>query len=275
MRGSYSGNTLAFQAKARSSILLPRSTLRNEIMKIKLPSELLWLCPIEVDDLIRLGRNTDGGYVTPRSVVEHADGLLSLGLGNDWSFDESWHQLKPNDPIHMYDGVSWAFLDSSTHTLCEEFFTGNKVYYKEHVYPDELSHGTSFEIALERLGGKNIFLKMDIEGSEVPIMPNILAARDRIIGITLELHHINRQRDQFKKIVDDLKQYYKIVHIHGNNSTGLREQGLTNCFELTFVRNDLIPGNKLRYQIFLEDLDYSNLPDSDDYEYYFEDPGIL
>lgn len=25
MRGSYSGNTLAFQAKARSSILLPRS----------------------------------------------------------------------------------------------------------------------------------------------------------------------------------------------------------------------------------------------------------
>ena len=27
MRGSYSGNTLAFQAKARSSILLPRSTI--------------------------------------------------------------------------------------------------------------------------------------------------------------------------------------------------------------------------------------------------------
>ena len=26
LRGSYSGNTLAFQAKARSSILLPRST---------------------------------------------------------------------------------------------------------------------------------------------------------------------------------------------------------------------------------------------------------
>ena len=26
MRGSYSGNTLAFQAKARSSILLPRSS---------------------------------------------------------------------------------------------------------------------------------------------------------------------------------------------------------------------------------------------------------
>ena len=27
MRGSYSGNTLAFQANAESSILLPRSTL--------------------------------------------------------------------------------------------------------------------------------------------------------------------------------------------------------------------------------------------------------
>jgi len=29
MRGSYSGNTSAFQADAESSILLPRSILRN------------------------------------------------------------------------------------------------------------------------------------------------------------------------------------------------------------------------------------------------------
>ena len=34
MRGSYSGNTLAFQAKAESSILLPRSNKNNMIPKI-------------------------------------------------------------------------------------------------------------------------------------------------------------------------------------------------------------------------------------------------
>ena len=38
MRGSYSGNTLAFQANAESSILLPRSTqfawLRREVMHL-------------------------------------------------------------------------------------------------------------------------------------------------------------------------------------------------------------------------------------------------
>ena len=35
MRGSYSGNTLAFQAKARSSILLPRSTVNMGDVKKK------------------------------------------------------------------------------------------------------------------------------------------------------------------------------------------------------------------------------------------------
>ncbi len=35
MRGSYSGNTLAFQANAESSILLPRSTITKELNNIK------------------------------------------------------------------------------------------------------------------------------------------------------------------------------------------------------------------------------------------------
>ena len=34
LRGSYSGNTLAFQAKARSSILLPRSTVFGSLLDL-------------------------------------------------------------------------------------------------------------------------------------------------------------------------------------------------------------------------------------------------
>ena len=59
MRGSYSGNTLAFQAKARSSILLPRSTVD-------------WLLRSDIDiDSLSLA-----GYCPFGSVVEH-----SLGKG--------------------------------------------------------------------------------------------------------------------------------------------------------------------------------------------------
>ena len=47
MRGSYSGNTLAFQAKARSSILLPRSTVLKSLRSVEDFSRLVQtsLCP--------------------------------------------------------------------------------------------------------------------------------------------------------------------------------------------------------------------------------------
>ena len=245
-------------------------------MKVKLPSTLLWLCPVKVDDLIRIGRNQDGGYIVPKSVVDYADGLLSLGLGDDWSFDESWHELKPNDPIHMYDGAPEGQWNSDLHNRCTAFFVDNRVYFKEHIYPehDDSLHRISFETALDRISGNRIMLKMDIEGAEVPIMPNIIAARDRLIGITLELHDVNHKRNRFQQIVNDLKQYYKIVHFHGNNYTSSRDEGLTDCFELTFIRNDLVLGNEPRYQVWREDLDFSNAPEAGwDLEYYFEDPA--
>ena len=242
-------------------------------MKTKLPPTLLWLCPVKVNDLIRIGRNRDGGYIVPKSVVDYADGVLSLGLGDDWSFDESWHSLKPNDPIHMYDGAPEGRWNIDLHNQCTSFFVDNRVYYKEHVYSEnnDSLHRISFETALDRMSGNKIMLKMDIEGAEVPIMPNIINARDRLIGITLELHDINRQREQFQTIVNDLKHYYKIVHFHGNNFSSLGKEGLTDCIELTFIRNDLVPSNELRYQVWQQDLDFSNTHDGYDIEYYFED----
>ena len=41
MRGSYSGNTLAFQANAESSILLPRSTIQFGVWR-SLVAHLVW-----------------------------------------------------------------------------------------------------------------------------------------------------------------------------------------------------------------------------------------
>ena len=38
------------------------------------------LKPIEVENLIRIGRENDGGYVIPQSVFELCDGLLSYGI---------------------------------------------------------------------------------------------------------------------------------------------------------------------------------------------------
>ena len=61
----------------------------------------------QMSDLVRLGRDADGGYLLPRAVLEEANGCLSLGLGVEWSFEKAFFELKrsliPSDSIVFYD----------------------------------------------------------------------------------------------------------------------------------------------------------------------------
>ena len=60
--------------------------------------------PIITDDQIRLGRNLDGGYVVNKKAIENAS-LISLGINDDWSFEEDYYNQTGNK-ISMYDGSS-------------------------------------------------------------------------------------------------------------------------------------------------------------------------
>ena len=63
-----------------------------------------------MSDLVRLGRNADGGYLLPREVLEDITGCLSLGLGVDWSFEKALLEAK-RGKIKARDIV---FYDAST-----------------------------------------------------------------------------------------------------------------------------------------------------------------
>jgi hypothetical protein len=47
-----------------------------------------------MSDLVRLGRNADGGYLLPRPVLGEINGCLSFGLGAEWSFEQALLELK-------------------------------------------------------------------------------------------------------------------------------------------------------------------------------------
>ncbi len=48
------------------------------------------LRPIEVQDLVRIGRANDGGYVVPKQIFKLCDGLLSYGINKDWTFEKDF-----------------------------------------------------------------------------------------------------------------------------------------------------------------------------------------
>jgi hypothetical protein len=217
----------------------------------------------------------DGGYVVPFNTVLKANGLLSYGLGQDWSFDEAWANLKPGTPIHLYDGTGPQNSFAVEPKIKYSHFFYRKPHIKhflQNVGPVTDSGGfvCGFDETMNRIGVENVFVKMDIECGEFPIIDNMIANSNRIVGIVLELHQATHGLARIKDVVERFKTKYRIVHMHGNTHTPIGNNGLTDCIELTLVRNDLVPGEQLRCEVHIPDLDYSNNLLMPDYEYYFE-----
>ena len=245
----------------------------------QLPKRLDWLCPVAVPMLTRLGDLMDGGYVVPMSVVEQSHALLSLGLGDNWSFDAAWHRLKPTDPIHMYDGTvtrdSLAVTinrgvrsNFDIRTAYDEFFQGTIQHWQENVGPGQGQ--TNLATCITRLGVKNIFVKMDIEGGEYALIGDLINYRDHITGMVMEFHFVNGSRQHFESAVRALQPHYTIVHMHGNNHVDVGNEGLTDCLELTFVNNRLMPANaEPRTNFYIDGLDFSNVAGAEDFRYCF------
>jgi hypothetical protein len=245
----------------------------------QLPQQLNWLCPVKVSDLTRLGDLMDGGYVAPLSVIQQSQALLSLGLGDNWSFDTAWHQLKPTDAIHMYDGTVnrdnlaitinrgvRSHIDIKT--AYDEFFQGSTQHWTENVGPG--TGQTNLATCITRLSRKNIFIKMDIEGGEYALISDLINYRDHITGMVMEFHFCNGSREYFESAVRTLQQHYTIVHLHGNNHVDVGSEGLTDCLELTFVNNSLMPANaEPRLNFYIDGLDFSNVAGAEDFRYCF------
>ena len=56
-----------------------------------IPKELK---PNSLYDLIRVGKDNDGGYLVCRNSVNNSDILISFGISDDFSFEEQFQKLK-------------------------------------------------------------------------------------------------------------------------------------------------------------------------------------
>jgi hypothetical protein len=223
--------------------------------------EYSYLIPVAVE-LVRIGNpDTDGGYVVPQLAVDTADAVLSLGIGEDWSFDQHWHQLKPGVEIHSYDATIANYNpELPVH------------HYYENVGKQFIrSEFTEFTTAMNRLPGKNVFVKMDIEGGEYTLTKDILANHHRIMGLVVEYHGAGSTSQHcFLEELPVLTQRYQCVHIHANNS-GPVVDGFPDYLELTFLRRDLCTTTAQRFDTYMDQLDRPCSTYREDYRVMFSD----
>jgi hypothetical protein len=58
--------------------------------------------PVKMNDLVRLGRNADGGYVISQRHLSNTEILLSFGINDDWSFERDFLKHKAAK-LYAYD----------------------------------------------------------------------------------------------------------------------------------------------------------------------------
>lgn len=248
----------------------------------KIPS-LSTMRPRALHDLVRVGRSFDGGYVLPERILRATDLLIGLGIETDWSFERAFLNASDARLIALDGTVSLAVfssrlfadiarvlynairfrrgaaLDAMLHVrfhvnLCADFawffFRPRRTFLSKMLMGTrgvnaltwaELRSMWSSESPVPR-----VFVKMDIEGAEYSVLPQLMESSDSVIGLVLEVHDLDKQWQAFDSIRMQLASRFSVVHIHGNNNAPLIS-GTTvpTVLELTFINRDYLTADEL------------------------------
>jgi hypothetical protein len=222
-----------------------------------------FLRPNGLFKLERIGSDNDGGYlVDPESIIK-SDALLSFGIAKNWSFEEDFLE-RNNIVIHAYDfsvdKIFWLkhfvkrflaililkfsapFKAIKLYFSFKKFFSSKAVFFQEKI---GINHpNTSFSKALNRIKKSNVFLKIDIEGSEYEILDEILKSSDKLTGLVIEFHDIQNNFHHLENFIKSIN--LELIHFHPNNNRR-DENDDPKVIELTFSKFSQKVGDKFNY----------------------------
>jgi hypothetical protein len=150
-------------------------------------------------------------------------------------------------------------------------------------YPLGVSNETNtqfvtFSGALQLLGSdeipaNSVFVKMDIERSEFRVIPELLKLEKYINGLVVEFHDLDILWPEFVELMEQIRTYYAITHIHGNNlGSRIPDTDVPLTLEITFLKKSLISDESPVRQdraYPIPQLDYPNDPLKEDYALVF------
>ena len=258
-----------------------------------------FLKPLKNSNLIRAGVNKDGGYVVDSILFKKTEHLLSLGMGDDWSFELDFLSKNEFGKISIYDHSinfytflkpllkcfkRFLFFRNTFSNLKFRYFKfmeyflfvkHKKVsFYKEKISKEngKKFKSTSLTKAFKRLNQiDKIILKIDIEGYEYEIIDEIINNYKRIEMVLLEFHNIDCNEKIFINCMKKLLINFEVIHLHGNNHCGQCISGMPIALEVTMVNKVNIKNKGLYEKNFPRPiLDFPNNPYKKDIFFSFK-----
>ncbi len=260
--------------------------MTNKIL-VPCPTDLEFLQPVVVSNLRRFGNAADGGYALSSTALLSSDFFLSLGLGEEWSFESKISRVNPRARIDIYDDtVHLTFfatkvlkglvkflllLDSSANLKARLKRLIDYIQFW-HLVPTHKHHrvhisAKSFEEILTSYPKQSrIGLKVDIEESEWEILKLITKNQSLFEYILVEIHDFDHHVNELREFIGSLNDDFVLAHLHANNFGALGVNGFPNVFELTLLRtsNALTMGMK-RKQLPVQEFDTPNAKNRPDF----------
>ena len=203
---------------------------------------------------VRLGKDNDGGYIIADIPNVNYSVLLAGGIENDISFEEAF--------LNKYQNTSCFAFDGTINNLPKE---NDKItFIKKNIGYENNNNVTNLHDIINNYD--NIFVKMDIEGGEIPWIKSLNDNQmNKFEQIVMEFHNpfSNNEIDVFDKIN---KNHY-LIHFHGNNSSGVRNHRdvyIPNVFECTYLHKKYFVNTpELNTDLIPSKLDMTNINNSD------------
>jgi hypothetical protein len=204
-------------------------------------SLILYKPPFQLD---RIGSpDGDGGYMVCNLPGSY-DIIIAGGVSSNIDFEI--------DLCERYPGLKCFAFDGTVESLPAP---NEKITFVK----QNVGNGSDGTTNLKEYIGEyeNVFLKMDIEGHEFRVFPELSDVMHRIKQIVVEIHSpgdIQLHPTYFKGLADIthpvmfdilsmINKTHTLVHVHPNNGCEVHTyEGtvLPNVFECTFIRNEFV-----------------------------------
>jgi hypothetical protein len=211
----------------------------------------------------RVGNAHDGGYILLDD-LGRVNIVYSLGVGREVAFD--LQMAERGCEVFMYD-----------HTvegppICHERFRFAKV----EIAKDDKGNKSRLSSIVQtnnHLNEMHMLLKMDIEGAEWELLPDVpLSIYEKFVQIAMEVHSLDRLVEgaflvNFKNIFSRLRLTHFPIHIHGNNWAPLvhvHGVAIPQVLELTFARRTDF-SFQTSHELYPTKLDAPNKADTPDF----------
>jgi hypothetical protein len=216
------------------------------------PSVLtVYTCPFPKK---RLGRDYDGGYIIADIPDAKYSMLLAGGIHYDISFEEDFVKMF-NVRCVAFDGTVNG-LPNKNNTI--EFVKKNIGYENS----DSVTN--LHDLIAEN---DNIFVKMDIEGGEIPWIQSLDDHQlNKFDQIVMEFHTPFSENEVV--VFNKINKNHVLVHFHANNCCGTRKHKgvvIPNIFECTYLHKKFFTSPlELNKDKIPSDIDMRNVVKNDE-----------